>query len=108
MRPMMIVPGQPSGQVGGTAIGGLEGNGVGPFPQHGLDEPLGLATGLERVGAGSDVPDAEPPQSLAEQAGDVARAVVGHDALDSHAACPPSALMRQTGDLEGGRISGAS
>jgi hypothetical protein len=34
---------QPEGQLGGTAVGGLVGLGVGPFAQGGLDESLGLS-----------------------------------------------------------------
>ena len=56
--------------------------GVGPFPDHGLDEAFGLAVGLRCVGPGADVANAEHPEHLGEQASDVAGAIVGHDALD--------------------------
>lgn len=91
MWPLVIVPGQPSGQVGGAAIRRRERDGIGPFAQQGLDEALGLAIGLRRVGSGADVPDAQHPQHLAEQPGDVAGPIVGHHPLDPDAARPEPA-----------------
>ena len=35
------------------------GLGIGPFPERGLDEALGLAVGLRCVGPSADVPEAE-------------------------------------------------
>src|SRR5690606_7115222 len=59
--------------------------GVGPFPQGGLDEPLGLAVCLGCIGPGSDVPEAEVGAGLPEGPGAIAGAVVGHDAGDGDA-----------------------
>ena len=63
------------------------GLGVGPFAQRGLDEALGLAVGLGRVGPGADVLEAEIAAGLAEGLGAIAGAVVGHHArhLDAEA-----------------------
>src|SRR5271166_5753667 len=58
---------------------------VGPFAQARLDEALGLAVGLGRVGLGSDVLEAEELACPGERFGSIAGAVVGHDTLDSHA-----------------------
>ena len=76
---------QPCGQGLAPLLGVLEGSGVGPFAERGLDEALGLAVGLRRVGFGSDVPDAELLAGARESFGLVAASVVGHDALDSDA-----------------------
>jgi hypothetical protein len=59
--------------------------GVGPLPQRGLDEALGLTVGLGRVGLGEDVLQAEPGAGLGEGPGSIAGAVVGHDAADDDA-----------------------
>lgn len=40
-------------------VGVRVGHGVGPFAQRGLDESLGLAVGLGRIGPGPDVPEPE-------------------------------------------------
>lgn len=71
MAPLAIVPGEPSGQVGGAASRRRERDGVGPFTQQGLEETLGLAVGFRRVGPGADVPDAQHPERLGEQLGGV-------------------------------------
>ena len=54
--------------------------GVGPFPQCGLDEALGLAVGFGRVRPGSDVLQTQVPTRIAEGKGLAATAVFGHDA----------------------------
>ena len=88
MGPMLVVPGEPSAEVSVAAIGAAMGDGVGPFAQQGLDEAFGLAIGARRIGPCADVAQAEPAAGFGEEAGDVARAVVGHDALDLDAALP--------------------
>ena len=50
-----------------------------------MNEALGLAIGLGRIGLGADVLEAEALAGFLEGKGFVARAVVGHDALDRHA-----------------------
>src|SRR5690242_11438089 len=91
MSPVLVVPGEPTGQIDGSPLGGPEWDGIGPFAQQGLNEALGLAVGLWRVGPGADVPDREHPQDLAEQAGNVAGAVVDHHPLHPYAAVPEPA-----------------
>jgi hypothetical protein len=55
---------------------------VGPLAQTSLDEALGLAVGLGRIGFGPDVFEAEPLAEPAEGKRFVAGAVVGHHPLD--------------------------
>src|SRR5581483_11841275 len=52
--------------------------GVSPFSQAGLDEALGLAIGLGRVGLSADVLEAKRLAGVAEGVGFIAGAVVGH------------------------------
>ena len=77
---MPIVSVQPDRQFGGTVIGCRIGDGVGPFAQRRLDEALGLAVGLRRIGPCRDVLEAEIAAGLGEGLRSVAGAVVGHDA----------------------------
>src|SRR5947209_19206095 len=55
---------------------------IGPFAQAGLDEALGLAVGLGRIGLGPDMFEAEPLAQPAEGKRFVAGAVVGHHSHD--------------------------
>src|SRR5258708_3097590 len=55
---------------------------IGPLAQASLDEALGLAVGLGRIGLGSDVFEAEPLAEPAEGKRFVAGAVVSHHPLD--------------------------
>jgi hypothetical protein len=73
--------------------------GVGPFAQAGLDEALGFAVGLWRVGPGADVFEAKPFAEPAEGEGLIAGAVVGHDALDLDA---EALVVGESGLEEGG------
>src|ERR1700710_2308751 len=82
MGPMPIVSVQPDRKLLGTAIGCWIGLSVGPLPERGLDEALGLAVSFWRIGLGADVLDAEVPASVTEGEGFVTTAVVGHDAGD--------------------------
>ncbi len=86
MRPVVIVPVQPTWHVG-SALGGLSiGPGVEPFAQGGLDEALGLAVGSRPVGSGGDVARADLRQcGLVGAAVGVGEGVVGHDPADGHA-----------------------
>ena len=59
--------------------------GVGPFPEGGLDEALGLAICFRGIGFGADVLDAQVPASVAECERLVATAIVGHHARDGDA-----------------------
>ena len=95
---MPIVSVQPDRKLLGAAIGCWIGLSVGPFPERGLDEALGLAVGFGRVGLGADVLDAQVPASVAEGEGLVATAVVGHDAGDGDA----EAFVVSHGRLEEG------
>jgi hypothetical protein len=72
---MPIVVMQPERQFCGTVIGVWIGDGVGPFPECGLDEALGLAVGPGRVGFRADMPEAELAAGLGERLRAVARAL---------------------------------
>ena len=76
-----VEPVKPSGEVRVSGLRCRIGEAVGPFAQEGLDEALGLAVGLGRVGSGEDVADAQPSQRLGEAAGAVGAAIVGHHPL---------------------------
>jgi hypothetical protein len=96
---LVVVVAQPSGQVGRAGVGAAVPQCVGPLAEQGLDEPLGLAVGVGRVRPGADVAHTQQPAGLAEQAGEVARAVVGHHPLDPDA----EALKKEQGaDQEAG------
>ena len=56
--------------------------GIGPLTQARLDEALSLAIGFGRVRLGSDVFEAEFLAGFGEVPREIARAVVGHNALD--------------------------
>ena len=101
MRPVLVVPGQPSREICGPAGGRGERDGIGPFPEHGLNEALCLAVRLRGVGSGADVPDGEHPQRFAEEPGDVSRAVVGHHSL--HADAPLLEPAQRPHEEPGGR-----
>ena len=60
----------------------LESGGVGPFSERGLDEALGLTVCLRGIRFDLDVLDAELLAGAGEGFGEIAAAIVGHDALD--------------------------
>src|SRR4051812_35788962 len=55
-----------------AVLRGGVGPGIGPFSEGGLDEALGLAVGLGRVGSGFDVLEFEPVAGAREGEGFVA------------------------------------
>jgi len=59
MRTVPIVTMEPSWQLGSAFFRGVVGLGISPFAQAGLDEALGLAVGLGRIGPGADVLEAK-------------------------------------------------
>src|SRR3954451_20367349 len=75
---MPVVWVQPDRQRSGAVIRGGVGLSVGPFAQGGLDEALGLAVGLGRIGLGPDVLETEIATGRAEGLGAKAGAIVGH------------------------------
>jgi hypothetical protein len=79
MGASVVVVVQPDRQLAAPVGGGAVGHGIGPVLEHGLDEALGLAVGLGRVGPGPQVAQAERLAGLAEEMAAVAGAVVGHD-----------------------------
>ncbi len=80
MRPVPVVSVQPDRQRSGAVVRGWVGLSVGPFAQGGLDDALGLAVCLGRIGLGPDVLEAEITASGAEDLGAVAGAIIGHHA----------------------------
>jgi hypothetical protein len=95
---MPVVSMQPEGQLLGTSLRGGIGLGVSPFPEGGLDEPLGLAVGLRGVRFGANVLEPAIAAGVAKVERPIARAVVGHDPGDSDA----EALVVGQGCLEEG------
>src|SRR5258708_3075640 len=75
---MPVVSMQPEGQLIGASLRVWVSLGVGPFSEGSLDEALGLAVGLWRIGFGADVPEPAIAAGVAEVECPVARAVVGH------------------------------
>ena len=66
----------------------LEGSGISPFSQRGLDEAFGFAVGLRGVRLNPDVLDSEQFASAGEGFGEVAATIVSHDAFDGNAEAP--------------------
>lgn len=76
MGPVVIVPGEPTREVGVAAIRGAIGRGAGPFAQQRLDETLGFAIGPRR---GRVRIWRRPPTSgFGKEPGDLDSAAVGH------------------------------
>ena len=76
----MIVVMEPGFERLVSVLGGLIGEAVGPFPECGLDEPLGLAIGAGAVGFGEGVLQPIGPADYLHRMGVVELAVVGEDA----------------------------
>jgi hypothetical protein len=85
MWAMPVVAVEPRRQLCGALGRSRIGQRIGPFPQRGLDEALGLAVGPGRIGPGSEVLEPEPSAGPGKDAGAVARAVVGHHAQHADA-----------------------
>ena len=66
----------------------LEGSGISPFSQRGLDEAFGFAVGLRGVRLNPDVLDSELFASAGESFGEVAATIVSHDAFDGNTEAP--------------------
>ena len=66
----------------------LEGSGIGPFSQRGLNEAFGFAVGLRGVRLNPDVLDSELFAGVGEGFGEVAATIVSHDAFDGNAEAP--------------------
>ena len=98
MRSVPVVAVDPDRQLAATFQGCLIDSCIGPLPECGLYEALGLAVGSGSEGSGAPVPDVQPGTSLAEELGGIAGPIVGHDALHSHA----QALIVADGRLEEG------
>src|SRR5260370_18719920 len=85
MRPVPGVAMEPPGQRGVSLLCVLECGGVGPFSECGLNEALGLAVRLRGVGLDPDVLDSELLAGAGEGFGEIAAAIVSHDAFDGNA-----------------------
>src|SRR5215471_13900646 len=66
----------------------LEGSGISPFSQRGLDEAFGFAVGLRGVRLNPDVLDSELFAGAGEGFGEVAATIVSHNAFDGNAEAP--------------------
>src|SRR5260370_23802811 len=85
MRPVPGVAMEPPGQRGVSLLCVLECGGVGPFSECGLNEALGLAVRWRGVGPDPDVLDSELLAGAGEGFGEIAAAIVSHDAFDGNA-----------------------
>src|SRR5258706_12571406 len=85
MWPVPIVAVQPGSERLAPLLGVLEGGGVGPFSERGLDEAFGISVGLGRIGLDPDVLDAKLLAGAGEGFREIAAAIVGHDAFDGDA-----------------------
>ena len=99
MWSLLIVPVKPARQVARPAVRRWIRDRIGPFAQKGLDEPLGFAVGLGRIGPGANVAQPQQAHRLREQLRHVGRPVVRHDPLGAHASCAEPA---QSSDEEAG------
>lgn len=72
----VVVEVEVAGQGLGAPSGGVEGEGVIPLTEDGLDEPLGFAVGARSVAAGAAVMEAEIAVTAGRDAGLVAGTVV--------------------------------
>ena len=95
----VIVEGEEFGESLGALGGGWIGAVVGPAAQECLDEAFGFSVGARAVGAGAKVAQAQPSAGGGEVVGDVARAIVGHDAgdFDSVAVVPGDQASKEGG-----------
>src|SRR5690606_6034381 len=85
MRPMPVVVVQPVHEGFGSLPGAGIGTGVGPLPQAGLHQALGLAVGAGRVRSGAQVAHAKPADQATEAATPVPAAVIGPPTLEANA-----------------------
>lgn len=74
MWSLLIVELEPSGELGGAALGVSIGQRIDPFVRQRLDEALGFTVGLRGVGPGAEMPKPEQAARFGEEPGDVARA----------------------------------
>src|SRR5215831_11231310 len=86
MTAMPIVVVQPARERRGSMGRTGERRAVGPLPQHGANEPFGLAVGPGRVRTGASVVKAQRLGGGAEYTRPVPGTVIGEDALDADAA----------------------
>ena len=105
MQPRVVVVVQPSLQHLASVVAAAVGLRVGPFAQHGLDEPFGLAVGAGPVGLGADVGQPAAGGLGGPQLADIRRAVVGHHLLDRDPALgEPGDRPSQEPDRSGRRL----
>jgi hypothetical protein len=107
MRPPVIVVGEEFGESESALERGGIGALVGPATEECLDEAFGFSVGARAVGAGAQVAQSEPFAGGGKAAGDVARAVVGHDAgdCDAVAGVPGDEASKEGGSGWGSFIS---
>lgn len=79
MAPTAVIERQLARKPAVSLLGGLEGHGIGPLGQEGLDEPLRLAVGPRYVGPGADGLEIHGGAGLPPFAGAEGRTVVRED-----------------------------
>ena len=98
VRSVPIIAMRPGWKLVASLRGGLIGDPIGPFPEGGLYEALGLAVGSRGVESGTDMADVEFGTEISEDPGSVARSMVGHNAFNGD----PEVLIVGDGGLEKG------
>src|SRR5260370_19659153 len=103
----LIVVGEEFGESLGALDRGGIGTVVGRAAQERLDKAFGFSVGAGSVRSGTEVTQAERSADRGEAPGDVARAVVGHDAGDRDAAAgvPGDEAFKEGGSGWGSFIS---
>src|SRR5438445_9360481 len=103
----VIVVGEEFGESLSALDRGGIGTVVGPAAQEGLDKTFSFSVGAGSVGSGAQVAQAESSAGGGEAAGDVARAVVGHDAgdFDAVAGVPGDEASKEGGSGWGSFVS---
>ena len=79
--PMVIVVVEPAAERGRALSGRWLGEGIGPFAEQGLNEPLGLAVRAGRIGTGEALGEAVGAAGDGEDVRAIGVAVVTQDAL---------------------------
>ena len=80
----MVVLIKPKRKLGSALHGVVIGMSMDPFAKGGLDKAFGFAVGTRGVRTSEDVLEAELRTEAAKRMGDIAAAVVGHDALNGY------------------------
>ena len=85
---MPVVAMKPAREMVGAVSGRVEGGGISPLAQGGLDKAFGLAIGARGIGSGKNVLEAELATGQGKNIGTKTGAIIGHDTLKFDAEAP--------------------